>query len=285
MTNTQLLPPGDKSEAPPAAAPDETRQASLLQRIASNLRRQQWTAIGIEFVVVVFGVFLAFQLNNWNIDRIAQDAGHTYRERIVADLRNNEADLQMRTTYHGQVKAFGLQVLDDLDGATPIDDEKFLIAAYQATQIFTRPLVRSTYDEVLTTGALNALGDTPTRDKISNYYLGLTATEIAFTPATAYRDLVRSAMPYRVQERIRSACAEVLESSGGPVLGGLTLPDNCALGLNQDELKRAASRVRTTPGLELTLTRLLADLDQKLTQVERSQGRVSVLLQALSAPQ
>lgn len=283
MTNTPPVPPGDQQVSQPIAVPDKPRPASFLQRIAGHLIRQQWTAIGIEFVVVVFGVFLAFQLNNWNIDRITQEAGQTYRARIIDDLKNNETDLQSRTAYLGQVKAFGLQVLGDLDRTKPVDDETFLIAAYQATQIYTRPLVRSTYDEVLSTGGLNALGDAPTRDKISNYYLSVVATEIAFTPSIAYRDTVRSAIPYVVQARIRRACAEVLEDSSASVLGRLTLPESCVLGLSQDEVKRAATRVRTTPGLEPILTRLLADIDQKLTQAARSQERVSILVEDLSA--
>jgi len=284
MTNTEQAPPGDQPEQPPAAAPVEPRSASLLQRIIVHLRNQHWTAIGIEFVVVVFGVFLAFQLNNWNGDRIAQDTGQTYRARIIADVRNNEADLQGRGAYFEQVKAFGLQVLGDLDGSAPVGDEKFLIAAYQATQIYTRPLIRSTYDEVLSAGAINILGDAPTRERIANYYLGIVATEIAFATTTAYRDVVRSAMPYHVQVRMRTDCAEVLGSSTiGTPLGRLVLPETCNLGLDEDELALAAARVRNTPGLEQAVTRLLADLDQKLTQTARSQERVTTLLKDLSA--
>jgi hypothetical protein len=284
MTNAEQTAPADQLEPQPAAAQDEPRPASLLQRIIIHLRNQHWTAIGLEFVVVVFGVFLAFQLNNWNSDRIAQEAGQNYRARIVADARNNEADLQGRAAYFEQVKAFGLQVLGDLDGSAPIGDETFLIAAYQATQIYTRPLVRATYDEILSTGAINTLGDAPTRDRTANYYLGLVATEIAFATTTAYRDVVRSAMPYQVQVRVRTQCAEVLGSSTiGTPLGRLVLPEACDLDLSEDDLAKAATRVRATPGLEQAVTRLLADLDQKLTQASRAQERVTALLKDLSA--
>lgn len=281
MTETELPRIADQSDRPPAEV--NKRSASLLQRIARNLRDQNWTAIGIEFVVVVFGVFLAFQLNNWNEERIAQEAGQTYRARIVADLRNNAADLEGRNAYTNQLKAFGLRVLGDLDRTTPLDDEQFLIAAYQATQIYTRPLVRAAYDEVLATGTLNSLGDDATRDRISNYYLVMVASEIAFAPDTAYRDTVRSTIPYAVQNRIRSACAEVLETGAGTALGRTRLPETCTLDLSPENLARAASRVRATPGLELTLTHLLADLDQKLVQATRSQERVTVLLKELAA--
>jgi len=60
-------------------------------------------------------------------------------------------------------------------------------------------------------------------------------------------------------------------------LARLTLPGDCTLGIDRTELARAAARVRATPGLELDVTRLLADVDQKLIQTERSQERAALL--------
>lgn len=255
----------------------------LRRRIIEHVKSQNWVAIAIDFAIVVLGVFIGLQASNWNSERLAHEAGETYRARIVRDIQNNEADLRGRSAYLGQIKAFALQVLGDLDGTVRITDEQFLIAAYQATQIYTRPLSRSTYDEVLSTGGLNTLGDVSTRDRIADYYIGVAAAEASFTPVTGYRDLVRSAIPYHVQERIRTACAEVLYTVGDAGLGRLVLPEHCTLGLNEGELSRAAARVRNTPGLELAVTRLLADLDQKLIQVARSERRARDLTRALSA--
>lgn len=256
----------------------------LFRRVREHVQTHNWFAVGVDLIIVVLGVFLGTQVSNLNSDRIAHEAGETYRARIVRDLENNEADLQGRIAYFRQVRAFGLQVLGDLGGAR-LSNEQFLVAAYQATQIYTRPMSRSAYDEVLAIGALNTLGDAPTRDSISNYYLGLEAGEVAFKTVTAYRDVVRRAIPYHVQERIRSACAEVLTANAGPGLGRLVLPESCALGLTTDELARAANLVRGTPDLEQEVTRLLADLDQKLIQAARSEARARDLSEELAALQ
>ena len=69
-------------------APHEARSATMPGRIASHLRRQQWTAVAIEFVVVVCGVLLGLQLNNWNEDRIQA----TRRTEIVQALVTNLND-------------------------------------------------------------------------------------------------------------------------------------------------------------------------------------------------
>jgi hypothetical protein len=249
----------------------------ILRRFALLLRKQEWVAITIDFIIVVLGVFLGLQASNWNADRLAHQQGETYRSRIIGDLKNNVADLQGRTDYFGQVKTFALRALNDLNGSAHISDEAFLIAAYQATQIYTRPLSRSAYDEVLSVGALNVLGDVPTREKISNYYVATVATEIAFSTVTDYRDIIRRAIPYNVQERVRSACAEVLEGTEGQELGRLVLPEHCSLGLEPDVIARAAIKVRSIPELDMDTTRLLADLDQKLIQAARSAQRAQNL--------
>ena len=38
----------------------------LLRRVISHVRKQEWTAIGIDFVIVVVGVVMGIQVSNWN---------------------------------------------------------------------------------------------------------------------------------------------------------------------------------------------------------------------------
>ena len=42
----------------------------IFRRLARHLREQNWTAIFIEFVLLVLGVFLGIQVANWNSDAI-----------------------------------------------------------------------------------------------------------------------------------------------------------------------------------------------------------------------
>lgn len=254
----------------------------ILRRIREHVIAHNWFAVGIDLVIVVLGVFLGTQVSNWNAERLAHEAGDTYRARIIRDLENNQTDLESRSAYFAQVRTFGLRVLGDLDGTAPVSDEQFLIAAYQATQIYPRPLTRGAYDEVQAVGALETLGDVSTRDNVANYYVAVETSEATFRNVPPYREIVRRAIPYGVQARIREACAEVM-TTATTGLARLTLPADCALGLDRDELARAAARVRAAPGLELDVTRLLADLDQKLIQTERSQERAARLADELSA--
>ncbi|PZO54874.1 MAG: hypothetical protein DCF16_03990 [Alphaproteobacteria bacterium] len=253
----------------------------LMRRIREHVTAHNWFAVGIDLVIVVLGVFLGTQVSNWNAERLAHEAGDSYRARIVRDLENNQSDLQSREAYFTQVRAFALQVLGDLDGSARLSEEQFLIAAYQATQIYPRPLTRGSYDEIQSVGALDTLGSVSTRDNIANYYVAVETSEATFRNVPPYREIVRRAIPYHVQARIREACAEeMITATTG--LARLTLPESCTLALDRSDLAQAAARVRATPGLEYDVTRLLADLDQKLIQTERSQTRAASLADELS---
>lgn len=254
----------------------------ILRRIREHVGTHNWFAVSIDLVIVVLGVFLGTQVSNWNAERLAHEAGGTYRARIVRDLENNQSDLQSRKAYFEQVREFALLVLRDLDGSARMPDEQFLIAAYQATQIYPRPLTRGTYDEIQSVGALDTLGDVATRDNIANYYVAVETSEATFRNVPPYREIVRRAIPYQVQARIRQACAEVM-TTATTGLARLTLPANCTLGMDRSALTQGAARVRATSGLELDVTRLLADLDQKLIQAERSQERAAMLVRELNA--
>ena len=254
----------------------------LMRRIREHVTSHNWFAVGVDLIIVVLGVFLGTQVSNWNADRLARQAGETYRERVISDIESNAGDMQARLAYYRQVRDFALQVLANLEGTSTISDEHLLIAAYQSTHIYPRPMLRSTYDEIVSVGALETLGDIATRETIANYYVAVETSETTFRNLPPYRDIIRRAIPYRVQESIRENCAERMESNAtGFVV--LSLPGECSLGLSREELARAAARVRATPGLGLDLTRHLADVDQKIIQFTRSEARAQTLAADLSA--
>ena len=59
----------------------------VFRRFAANLRRQDWTAVIVELVVVVVGVFIGLQASNWNEDRQTNARAAVFTERLRADLR------------------------------------------------------------------------------------------------------------------------------------------------------------------------------------------------------
>lgn len=41
----------------------------ILRRISEHVKDQNWFAVGVDFVIVVIGVFIGIQVSNWNAAR------------------------------------------------------------------------------------------------------------------------------------------------------------------------------------------------------------------------
>ena len=250
----------------------------LLRRIREHATSHNWFAVSVDLLIVVLGVFLGMQVNNWNEARIAHDRGRIYRDRIVADLRFNQLDMGTRTAYYTQVRRFGEEALAVLEGSSSgVSGEQFLVDAYQATQISPRPFNRNTYNELLAVGGLDTIGSISVREKVANYYLNAETSDQTFKNVTPYREIVRRDMPYFVQQRIRANCAESrVQDAQGAVIN--VIPAHCSLGLTPQETARAVAQLRAIPGLNLDLTRHLGDVDQKLTLFAANTERARTLM-------
>ncbi len=60
----------------------------LFRRITEHVKAQNWTAVALDFVIVVVGVFIGIQVANWND---AQTAKHR-KDEIIASLITDLAD-------------------------------------------------------------------------------------------------------------------------------------------------------------------------------------------------
>ncbi|MGA9334705.1 MAG: hypothetical protein WBV39_10555, partial [Rudaea sp.] len=66
----------------------------ILRRIASHLKQQHWTGVLIELVIVILGVFIGLQVDNWNQARSDVRLGHDYVRRLTRDLTENLAGVR-----------------------------------------------------------------------------------------------------------------------------------------------------------------------------------------------
>lgn len=61
----------------------------ILRRIIAHLRKQEWTAIGIDFVIVVLGVFIGIQVANWNAFEADKRALASALDRLRSEISAN----------------------------------------------------------------------------------------------------------------------------------------------------------------------------------------------------
>jgi len=65
----------------------------LLRRITEHVKAQNWTAVALDFVIVVVGVFIGIQVSNWNAQRADARLESEILANIVADLKSDETEL------------------------------------------------------------------------------------------------------------------------------------------------------------------------------------------------
>jgi len=58
----------------------------ILRSITKHVRDQNWFAVGLDFLIVIVGVFIGIQVANWNDDRRDRENETLYLERLEQEL-------------------------------------------------------------------------------------------------------------------------------------------------------------------------------------------------------
>ena len=252
----------------------------VVRRFRDHVAEHNWFAVAVDFLIVVAGVFVGIQASNWNQQRVNRAQGRAYRAMLIDDLEANRHDLAVRRRYYEWVRGEGLKTLAALAGPRSSLGAEFLVNAYQTSQIIPWSLERNTYDQITAAGQMELVGDTYLRDRISSYYVGGDVTGKNIAAAMPYHDIIRRALPYAAQYRIRTLCGEKIgENARGEF--EMTIPERCTMQMDPALMRKAVDQVRNTPGLELDLNRQLVDLDQKLVSVDVIARRAAALEQIL----
>lgn len=65
----------------------------ILARITRAVRQQNWFAVALEFVIVIAGVVIGFQISAWNETRQERGLEQTYLERLAFELETVSEEL------------------------------------------------------------------------------------------------------------------------------------------------------------------------------------------------
>lgn len=248
----------------------------LPRRLRNYVDNQNWTAIVIELLVVVLGVFIGLQVDNWNQTRIEQNTVKSYYDRLIEDLRTNAESFQARQDYYRKVQAHGQSALDILRGSQTISAEQFLIDAYQASQIWQVFINRAAFDEILSVGVMNTIPDIGARSKLTNYHSVFDGISPQLNALSTYRETIRSYIPIEIQKSITSLCGDRISTNARGAIQN-TLPDTCDLAMDETVTGMAKDALMIAPELETQLTRRLADLEMKLAILGRNGERSTEL--------
>ena len=211
----------------------------ILRRLTENLRAQNWTAIVVEFVLVVLGVFLAILAANWNLERQAKQETGRLLSQLDAELAIVLKDLDSMDAYYAASGRYATRALGGWRGDPAVSDSDFVIAAYQASQINGVGTNSLVWAEIFGAANLRNIDDIGLRRSLRQLMTFDYALVNLAAVMSRYREEVRKVIPDGQQDAIRARCGDI------PRPGGiLILPPSCDLQLDPAAAARTAAALR-----------------------------------------
>jgi len=255
----------------------------ILRRVIEHVGKQQWTAIWIDLVIVVVGVFIGIQVSNWNEARVTNRRAAEFTEQLTADLREEAWGSQLLVEYNRDVLANAERAAAALSGKTVLSDAALLVSAYRATQYKQKLRRRSTYDELTSTGSIGLIHNRELRDTAMRVYTVPTYDNSAKEGRESlYRQAFRMSMPTEVQRALASHCGDRPLAIGD--YAGLVdvLDYPCSTGLPDEVVAAAARTLRSDPTLVPLLRLRIADIETRLADFTVNNKDIMEGLQAIA---
>ncbi|MGD9966210.1 MAG: hypothetical protein AB7T59_06795 [Hyphomonadaceae bacterium] len=211
----------------------------LLRRFLEHLRKQPWTAIGIEFLIVVIGVFVASQVTEWSAAQADRRLGREYTARLVSDLEQDLENRRLLVAYYDAVYASAERAAVLLQEPNP-NPKALLVNAYRASEYAFYPPTRATWDTIVSAGDLRLLPQAAVHNGLADYFSYDAARDVLEDMRrTSYRQRVRSLIPHLVQEAIRERCGDT-RNDAQEITG---FREDCDLDVDDAALRSAAQRL------------------------------------------
>lgn len=217
----------------------------IFKRAIARLHAQDWLAISIELAIVIVGVFIGTLVANWNQGRIEARQTRQMLVQLLPELRRLERFSGKSRVYYATTGSYAQTAFAGWRGDPKVNDSDFVIAAYQASQIYGFNNNGASW--ALTFGAdeLRNIDDLEIREPLTRLMTFDYSTLNFPAVQTRYRDAVREVIPDEIQEAIRAKCGDRIESDGRSF--SLVVP--CPLRLEASAAAATAADLRRHPEL------------------------------------
>lgn len=145
----------------------------LLRRITQHVKAQNWFAVVLDFVIVILGILIAFQITNWNEQRQTKTVELRTLEQIEIEFTEIQSALlkqiEVRKTW---VAGLGL-LISTLESSAKADDASIRGGLEAATNTGRRPASSAAYLQLMASGDLTLLSSEPLKQALVNYHTRL----------------------------------------------------------------------------------------------------------------
>jgi hypothetical protein len=147
----------------------------ILQRISKAIREQNWFAVALEFVIVIAGVVIGFQITEWRGERVEREAEQIYLARLYRDMEQSVCRITREQSNVQNWNERARLTLDALllNDPEAVDDSGFELVA--STRVQTGSPFRATLNELVSGGQMNLISNADLRAQIAETDAELTS--------------------------------------------------------------------------------------------------------------
>jgi hypothetical protein len=140
----------------------------LLRRVIAHVRKQEWTAVALDFLIVVAGILLAFQITAWSEVRADRLAEQRFLVQLHTDIERAEATAQValdrRLERAGQMLEAAGTLLDPTQAPALSETQ---CQSIMSSSIFAVPIGRlGSFEELVASGRIAIIRDEALRTQL-----------------------------------------------------------------------------------------------------------------------
>jgi hypothetical protein len=214
----------------------------ILGRVTEHVKAQNWFAVGLDFLIVVFGVFIGLQVSNWNDARAFAQEEQEYLVQSRAEIDANNMLTQFRIDFTNSVIDAGERVIAFFDAGKPCetDCERLLVDFFYTSQVWAGAVSASVFEDMQRLGLPRSA---ELRAEMINYYQYANGVETSFDSTQAHRQAIRKLIPFEDIHLLWQNCYIVKD-----VVLEILVPD-CASGVAESDARRIVEALRQADGL------------------------------------
>lgn len=131
----------------------------ILRRVISHLRNQEWTAVGLDFLIVIVGVFVALQAQQWALEQQRAANESIYLNSLHTEVVNLIEERGLYDRIRDQNASWLLEVVSILEGEVEneILSPDQCLAIVDMRYATTPPTGLPTAQELLSAGEINVI--------------------------------------------------------------------------------------------------------------------------------
>ena len=243
----------------------------IYKRVAARLRAQDWLAITIELGIVILGVFIGTWVANWNQERAAERDTNTLLVQLGPEMLAQKRAIEAARKYFATTQRYAETAFAGWRGDPTVSDSDFVIGAYQASQAAGMDSNGQSWTTIFGGEQLRRIDDPAIRgplQRLMTFEYSILSYRMVLT---RYRDDVRLIIPNDVQQQIRNACDDRLDSSGLT----LSLPATCRIDI--PSATQVAATLRAHPELVAELAQHEGAVATQLTNLGLFEAQVDAL--------